>query len=151
MKVKFTSDQICDVVENVLIPKIEGRTVFLVSGQLGAGKTTTAKALAKTLGVKEAVVSPTFTYVSVYELEKEFRDAKKFLHFDLYRLSSTQEFINLGLADIFSDEDAVCYVEWPEILIEDSDDLGLENTRVVKLNFEHCQGDEQARMISVLG
>ena len=65
---------------------LSGGEVVLLSGSLGAGKTVFTKGLAKSLGVTEAVLSPTFTIMNEYSGEK-----LKLCHFDAYRLSSGQE------------------------------------------------------------
>lgn len=88
-----------------------GNTIAL-QGQIGAGKSTLARALIQSaLTVPEDIPSPTFTIVQTY-------DAPHFQiwHCDLYRLNSLDQIDELGLWDAF--EDAVCLIEWPEILGE---------------------------------
>jgi tRNA threonylcarbamoyl adenosine modification protein YjeE len=75
-------------------------------GDLGAGKTTLARAILRALGVREDVPSPTFTLVQSYET------CPKIAHYDLYRLKSGREMEELGLDDALL-EGAVL-VEWPE-------------------------------------
>ena len=75
-------------------------------GDLGAGKTTLARAILQALGVKEDVPSPTFTIVQNYDTEPVIA------HYDLYRLKSAREMAELGLEDAL-DQGAVL-VEWPE-------------------------------------
>jgi hypothetical protein len=75
-------------------------------GDLGAGKTTLARAILQALGVKEDVPSPTFTLVQSYDT------APPVAHYDLYRLKSAREMEELGFEDAL-DRGAVL-VEWPE-------------------------------------
>ena len=82
--------------------------VVLLSGDLGAGKTTFVKYVSKALGVDSVITSPTFTIMNEYE--------GKFpvYHFDMYRLQNAYEAEELGLADFLKDKNAVCFVEWAE-------------------------------------
>ena len=75
-------------------------------GELGAGKTTLARAILMALGVTENVPSPTFTLVQNYET------CPKVAHYDLYRLKSWRELQELGFDDALAD--GAVLVEWPE-------------------------------------
>ena len=90
--------------------QLEGGEVFLLKGDLGAGKTVFAKGVAAGLGIDPAdVTSPTFTLVNAYE------GRLRFYHIDLYRLDAGSH-QGLGLEEIFDDETAVTAVEWAERL-----------------------------------
>lgn len=86
-----------------------GATVLLV-GPLGAGKTVFAKGIALGLGVRDEVVSPTYTIVSEYRGEKT-----QVYHVDLYRIEGRDQLENLGFDDLLRG-DAVVIVEWGEKL-----------------------------------
>ena len=82
-----------------------------ISGELGAGKTTLARAIAAALGVRGPVTSPTFALVHRYQ-----GDAVQVFHVDAYRLSRTDDARDLGFAEMLGEPDAVVLVEWPERL-----------------------------------
>lgn len=80
-------------------------------GQLGAGKTTLVQYLAKELGVKQVVNSPTFVLLKEYFVTGKF---KKIVHIDAYRLSSPQALIDIGLADYLADSKNFIVIEWAD-------------------------------------
>ncbi len=82
---------------------------LLLDGPIGAGKSHLARALIRArLGRMEDVPSPTFTLVQVYEADVEI------WHADLYRLTHSDEVLELGLDEAFAT--AICLVEWPDRL-----------------------------------
>lgn len=89
--------------------RIEPPVLILLSGDLGAGKTTITKGIAAGLGAAEEdeVTSPTFTLVHKYARSSPV------YHVDLYRIGDFHDLETLGLEDVFS-ENAVVIVEWPD-------------------------------------
>ena len=87
------------------------RRVVAFQGKMGAGKTTFIKALCEQLGVCDMVNSPTFSIVN------EYTDAEGqtlAYHFDLYRLKSVAEALDMGAEDYFY-SGHYCFIEWPDV------------------------------------
>jgi tRNA threonylcarbamoyladenosine biosynthesis protein TsaE len=114
--------------------ELEGPCLFLLQGDLGAGKTVFAKGLICGLGCSDPddVTSPSFTLINEYQLRL------KVFHIDLYRLESLQEIQSLYLEELF-EEPAVIVVEWAERLqnmelgqaiMVKIEDLGSEDRRI---------------------
>jgi tRNA threonylcarbamoyladenosine biosynthesis protein TsaE len=108
--------------------------LVLLSGDLGAGKTTLSKGIAAGAGAarEDEVTSPTFTLVHKYE------GKTRVYHVDLYRIGDLHDLETLGLEDIFS-ENAIVIVEWPERLKLRTD------WPVVRIGLEHVS--EEVRKI----
>jgi len=98
------------VVDEIL--KSEAK-VILLTGNLGAGKTTLTQHLVKALGSTSTVTSPTFSLVNVYE-----RLLGPIYHLDLYRLESYDELFNAGIEEYFYEKNSYCIVEWPDLIFD---------------------------------
>lgn len=107
MTITYSIDDLADVARK-LIQNSTHKT-WLFNAQMGAGKTTLIKHLAKELGVDEMASSPTFSIVNEYLGTKD-----KVYHFDLYRLKNEEEAYDMGLDEYF-DKNAWCFVEWPDL------------------------------------
>ena len=84
----------------------EPGTVYTLVGDLGVGKTVLTQGLAEGLGITEAVNSPTFTILQVYE-----EGRLPLYHFDVYRIGDVEEMDEIGYEDYFYG-DGVCLIEW---------------------------------------
>jgi tRNA threonylcarbamoyladenosine biosynthesis protein TsaE len=117
--------------------KLKAPVLILLSGDLGAGKTTLTKGIAAGLGAarEDDVTSPTFTLVHKYE------GRTRVYHVDLYRIENLHDFETLGLEDIFS-EQAVVIVEWPDRLKLRTD------WRIVRIQLEHVAEDTRKILIT---
>lgn len=86
--------------------------IIALTGDLGAGKTALTKSIAKGLGVREMITSPTFTIV------QEYHDGRLPLyHFDVYRIGDPEEMFEIGYEDYFFGS-GVCVVEWADLIEE---------------------------------
>ena len=90
-------------------------TVYAFYGEMGAGKTTFINALTRALGVEDDIVnSPSFSIVNEYRSDTT---AELIYHFDLYRIESLDEAMDIGIEEYF-DSGALCLLEWPERISE---------------------------------
>lgn len=107
--ITFTLSAIDTVVDR-LMPFSKDCPIFTFTGSLGAGKTTLVRQLLRKLGVTEGVTSPTYTYMNIYQNKL----GQKFFHFDLYRVSSLDEFMAAGFDEYLNQENSYVFIEWPE-------------------------------------
>ena len=91
-----------------LAQQLTAGTVIAYKGDLGAGKTAFTRGLARGLGAKESVTSPTYTIVNEY-----LSGRMPLFHFDMYRLRSADELFDIGWDD-YLERGGVCAVEWSE-------------------------------------
>jgi tRNA threonylcarbamoyladenosine biosynthesis protein TsaE len=92
---------------------LQGGEILALYGNLGAGKTKFLQGLAKGLGVKGQVNSPTFNILKLYKISGN-KKIKSFCHIDAYRLSSEKDLITLGVEEYFQNKETVTAIEWAE-------------------------------------
>lgn len=97
-----------------LVKKLHGGDVLALQGNLGAGKTTFSQFLAKELGIKEQVTSPTFVLMKLYALPVALRGITQLCHIDAYRLESLHELEEIGAQEYIGSTDTLSIIEWPE-------------------------------------
>lgn len=102
-EVRVTSLEETNQLAEKIASKLSVPALITLSGDLGAGKTTFTKGLAKALGINATITSPTFTILKSYE------ETVTLHHIDAYRLEGIVQ--DLGFEEIF-DDDAICVVEW---------------------------------------
>ena len=110
-------------------------STFCLTGDLGAGKTTLVRGIAKALNIKSVVQSPTFNIMKVY-----FDGDKPLIHIDAYRLADLDT--DIGLDEYIGYETGITVIEWPEFI----KDLIPENE--IEVNITHIKDDERNIKIS---
>ena len=111
-KVMTRSSQETEKLGEKIGKNCQGGEVFLLTGDLGAGKTCLTKGIARGMGIMEDVTSPTFV------LHVQYMGSRLELnHFDAYRLAEAENIGELGFEDYFGYEQGVAVVEWPEVIM----------------------------------
>ena len=110
--------------------------IFAIYGDIGSGKTTLIKQLCYNLNVIDTVSSPTFPIINEYMCF----NGDKLFHFDLYRLSTMQDLIDLGI-DVYINSGNYCFIEWPNL----SESLLPES--YVKIELKHNMNNRQLLLI----
>ena len=122
MNKTFVQDELPEIVKEILggISSRETAVVLALSGDLGAGKTTFSQSVARALGVRENVISPTFVIMKSYEFTggKNLKGFSRLVHIDAYRLDSDTELLKLGWNELIADPQNLILVEWPEKVAE---------------------------------
>lgn len=108
--------------------RVQDRVALM--GEMGAGKTTLVKAIAKALGYEGMVKSPTFTILNEYKLptDNDFAGLKKIIHADFYRFENFKDIQALDLESELNNE-TIFFAEWPERV----DKMDWEPTVVIKM------------------
>jgi len=94
--------------------QLRGGEIIGLIGQLGAGKTTFIQYLAKALGVKNTVNSPTFNILKIYLARFPNSEIRNLVHVDAYRLRSADELTALGAQEYFERNDTITIIEWAD-------------------------------------
>lgn len=110
---KITKILAKELAQSILLsPQKKGALVLALKGELGAGKTSFIQGLAKGLGIKENVLSPTFLIAKSYKLQA--KNYKLFYHIDAYRLKNSKELLQLEWKEIIANPNNIVAVEWAD-------------------------------------
>ena len=120
-----------------LASKLHIGDVVVLTGDLGSGKTKFVEGFLKFFNLDKEISSPTFTIVNEYK-----NDDINIYHFDVYRLSDSDEFYAIGGDEYFST--GICLIEWGEII----KDVLPEN--YIHITFEKSPADENIRYIKIM-
>lgn len=94
-----------------LVKKLKNGDILALYGDLGGGKTTFVQGLAKGLGIKKRIISPTFVIIRSYKV-----GFKNFYHIDLYRVEDKKDLESLGIMEIINNPENIVVIEWAEKL-----------------------------------
>lgn len=138
-QIKFTCENIqqLDEIAQQILEYRPGEKIYLISGKMGAGKTTFIKSMCKILNVVDVVNSPTFSIINEYKT----LGGDRIFHFDLYRIKSAVELLDIGYEE-YIDSGDFCLIEWPELA------NGLMPSSFVMINIE-VEEDSGTRLINI--
>lgn len=126
---------------------LRGGEVVGLIGELGAGKTVFVKGLARGLGVRQEIHSPTFLLMKIYNVRPSTNSGHKIKHLchvDAYRLTGTDELIDVGLTEWLGKDNIVTVIEWADKVPE-----LLRGKKVIKINFEFGERAE-TRILEII-
>lgn len=130
-QIKINSETDTEAFGLELASMLEPGDVIALVGDLGTGKTSLTKYIAKGLGIKETISSPTFNIV------KEYRNGRlPLFHFDVYRLHDGEELLDIG-GDEYFDAGGVCVIEWADIV----ESVLPEDALVINIEYTDKEGE----------
>ena len=119
-----------------LAAKLKPKDVVVLTGELGSGKTKFTEGFLSYFGLENEISSPTFTIVNEYK-----KNDLNIYHFDVYRLSDSSEFYEIGGEEYF--ENGICLIEWGE-LIEDA-----LPSNYIHITFTKNENEENSRILDI--
>lgn len=126
------------------VKSLKGGDILALRGDLGSGKTTFTKGLARALGITSEITSPTFVILKEYQIKNENRSAnikevEKLVHVDCYRFHDVSDAHSIDLEQYFNRNNLILVIEWPEKIAS----ILPEHTKI--LDFSYV--DEHTRKI----
>ena len=123
---------------------LRGGEVIALVGELGAGKTVFTKGIARGLGIKERVQSPTFLLMKIYKVHSSTGSGykiKNLVHVDAYRLNDATELVDIGILDWIGRADTVTVIEWADKVTE-----LLHRRKIIKIKMELGEKEEERKI-----
>ncbi len=142
MKYKSKNEKNTMAIAMNFAKQLRGGEVILMYGDLGAGKTVFVKGLAKALGIKEIVKSPTFNIMKIYKTSKLL-----LCHIDAYRLKNFDDLLDIGADEYLGKENIVSVIEWAERITE-AKNQKIIKSKIIEIKIEHGKKDEE-RIIEI--
>lgn len=109
-KIFLENEESTKKIGEIIGEKLFNGAILCLNGDLGAGKTTLTKSIAKALKIDEDITSPTFTIVNEYT-----EGSIPLYHFDVYRIGEADEMYDIGF-DEYINSDGICIIEWSSII-----------------------------------
>jgi tRNA threonylcarbamoyladenosine biosynthesis protein TsaE len=123
----------------LILNTCKGHKIFAFHGEMGAGKTTFARVFCEALGSKDWVSSPSFSIVNEYNYSNK-EGSGKIYHFDLYRLGSLEEALQMGILSYLESGD-YCLIEWPELI------SALLPEEAIKISFTATENESRKLLV----
>ncbi len=140
---KETQKIAAELSQNLKSLKFKKSIIVALEGELGAGKTVFTKGLARVLGVREKIKSPTFVLMRKYKLvSKRFKNLKFLYHLDCYRLKDENDLINLGIKEILQVSHNIVVIEWADRVKK------ILPKKHIKIHIDHI--DKNTRKIEII-
>lgn len=115
---------------------LEKSLVIALEGELGAGKTTFVKGVAKALKIKTNIKSPTFNLMKTYEIRG--KSHKTLYHFDCYRLKDHRDLEVMGIKEILNNPDNIILIEWSDRVKK------ILPKKYIKVHIDHISSNERS-------
>ena len=123
-------------IAKVLASKLKKGDLIVLCGELGSGKTKFTEGFLSYFGLENEISSPTFTIVNEYK-----KDNINIYHFDVYRLSDSSEFYEIGGEEYF--EKGICLIEWGELIKE------VLPKNYIQISFEKDVNNDNIRILNI--
>ncbi len=125
------------------IDEVEEKTlVFLLSGELGTGKTQLTKGIAKQLRITKLIKSPTYNILNEYEYSLGEKKGK-LIHIDMWKIFSWEEFLKIGILE-YMEKGNIFVIEWGDKFFKETEKFfSKKNTLLLKVNFEYKAEEER--------
>lgn len=123
--------------------KLKGGEIIALEGDLGAGKTTLIKGLARGLGIKKVITSPTFVIMKIYKSQinaDSYADKRglRIVHIDAYRIKNPQEILDIGVEEYLGEKDTITVIEWADKVKK-----LLRGKKVMRIKMKVGEGEDE--------